>query len=83
MANKPNNPTAFRANNIQVRLRKIQQARGMADTTRQLLQSQFEAACLYWFLEAGGVESEFNAKFHSEKKNESTNSHTTQAHKGF
>lgn len=68
MANKPNNPTAFRASNISNRLREIQQAQGMADTTRQRLQSQFEAACLYWFLEAGGIESEFNAKFYNEKK---------------
>ena len=67
MANKPNNPTAFRANNIQVRMRKIQQARGMADTTRQLLQSQFEAACRFWFLQGGGNEAEFESLFNEKK----------------
>lgn len=67
MANKPNNPTAFKANNIQIRMRKIQQAHGMADTTRQLLQSQFEAACRFWFLHGGGDELEFESLFNEKK----------------
>ncbi len=68
MSNKPNNLTSFRASNIQGRMRKIQQAHGMADTTRQLLQSQFEAACLFWFLQGGGNELEFDNLFNCEKK---------------
>lgn len=67
MANKPNNPTAFRASNISNRMRKIQQAHGMADTTRQLLQSQFEAACRFWFLQGGGNDLEFESLFNEKK----------------
>ena len=67
MANKPNNPTAFRASNISNRMRKIQQEYGIGDTTRQLLQSQFEAACLFWFLQGGGSELEFENLFNEKK----------------
>lgn len=68
MANKPNNLTSFRASNIQGRMRKIQQEYGIPDTTRQKLQNQFEAACLFWFLQGGGSELEFDNLFNEKKQ---------------
>ena len=48
-------------------MRKIQQEYGMADTTRQKLQNQFEAACRFWFLQGGGNEAEFDNLFNEKK----------------
>lgn len=63
MPNKPNNSTRHRRKNISARLREMVKKHGLPDTTRQILQNEFEATALYWFIEAGGTPEDFEKLF--------------------
>jgi hypothetical protein len=63
MPNKPNNPTRFARKNITARMRQLTKT-GVPDTTRQILQNEFEATALHWFVQAGGTVDEFEKLFH-------------------
>lgn len=55
--------TRHRRKNISARLRELGKKNGLPDTTRQILQNEFEATALYWFLQAGGNAEDFEKVF--------------------
>ena len=63
MPNKPNNPTKYARKNISGRLRELSNKYGVPDTARQILQNEFEATALHWFVQAGGTADEFEKLF--------------------
>ena len=50
---------------IRNRLAELQMQYSIADTLRQMLQNEIEAAAKEWFLLGGGNEIEFETKFNS------------------
>jgi hypothetical protein len=67
MPNKPNNPTRFARKNIAKRLRELGNKSAIPDTTRQILQNQFDATALYWFLQGGGTVDDFEKLYNAKK----------------
>lgn len=54
---------AFKHNQIRIRLAELQKRFRMQDEARQIIHNEIEAASLYWFIQGGGVESDFEQKF--------------------
>jgi len=59
--------TRYHHNNIRNRLAALQRRTLMADTTRQTVQNEIEAAARFWFVEGGGCAEDFETKFNTEK----------------
>lgn len=56
-------PRAFKNSQIRDRLADLQKRLLLSDTARQIIHNEIEAAALYWFIQAGGVESDFEKLF--------------------
>lgn len=63
MPNRPNNPTRFRFGNIRNRLAAFALKNSLGDFARNILQNEFEETARFWFIQGGGVESDFEQKF--------------------
>lgn len=57
--------TRYHHSNIRNRLAALQRKTRMADTTRQTIQNEIENASLYWFVQGGGNEEDFEIKFNN------------------
>lgn len=55
--------TRYNYHNIRNRLAALQRRTLMADTTRQTVQNEIEAAARFWFVQGGGSDAEFETKF--------------------
>lgn len=53
----------FNNTRIRTRLAQLQKRFGLKDEARQILHNEIEAAALYWFIQGGGNESDFESKF--------------------
>lgn len=53
----------FNNTRIRDRLAQLQKRFGLQDEARQILHNEIEAAALYWFIQGGGVEADFEKKF--------------------
>lgn len=60
--------TRYHHHNIRNRLAALQMKYAINDTARQIIQSEIEAASLYWFLRGGGTEEEFDKLFNNVTK---------------
>lgn len=53
----------FTNNRVRERLAELQKRFMLADQTRQILHNEIESASRFWFIQGGGVESDFEQKF--------------------
>lgn len=54
---------AFRHNKIRNRLAELQKRFKLQEEARQIIHNEIESASLYWFIQGGGVESDFEKLF--------------------
>jgi hypothetical protein len=55
--------TKYARKNISYRLRELSNKYAIPDTTRQILQNEFEATALFWFVLGGGTVEDFEKLF--------------------
>ena len=61
---RPQNTTrTFTNNRIRDRLAELQKRFGLKDQARQIIHNEIESAALYWFIQGGGKEADFESKF--------------------
>ena len=54
---------AFKNNQIRDRLADLQKRLLFSETARQILHNEIESAAKFWFIQGGGVESDFEELF--------------------
>ncbi len=54
---------AFKHNQIRNRLAELQNRFRLQDEARQIIHNEIKSASLYWFIQGGGVEADFEKMF--------------------